>query len=378
MSSKSETDRQHPIRVALWRRISRRIKRSYESAWAARRPLPFGFDWRCYVESNPDLVAAGIAEEKSAIRHWRVHGRREGRRFAPGQSQASVSHEKEGAPPGFDWRWYVTAYTDLAPAGIADEASAIRHWRRYGRRDGRRFAPRRPNCFDWTTYVDQFPEEPAELGPAVEPAKKRLVCPSADSIFLRAWGDLVCWDDAGGDHVLQAWDPAADNAEVFLNGPYQEIRHSLGEGTMPRSEECEKCLLLRVLPNGAGAPWDRTFVRMLRVEPSYFCSLDCSGCVPLSIRRQHKKAFQLDPDILDRILADLIARGLEVDTLDFQGHGAASESAPLGDGTPKPGAPSERVDLSDDECTGTISTGNGQLRLRRLRLLDRRCGSSQL
>ncbi len=321
MSSKSEADRRYPIQVPLWRRISRRIKRSCEDARAARQPIPSGFDWRSYLESNPDLKVAGIADEKSAIRHWRVHGCREGRRFAPEQSQASASREKEEAPPGFDWRWYVTAYTDLASAGIADEASAIRHWRQYGRLDGRRFAPRRPNSFDWTTYVDRFPEEPAEMGPAVVPAKRRLVCPSVDSIFLRAWGDLVCWDDAGGDHVLQAWDPAVDYAEVFLNGPYQEIRRNLGEGTMPRPEECERCLLLRVLPSVAGAAWDRTFVRMLRVEPSYFCSLDCPGCVPLSIRRQHKKAFQLDPDILDRILADLTARGLEVDTLDFQGHG---------------------------------------------------------
>jgi len=39
------------------------------------------------------------------------------------------------------------------------------------------------------------------------------------------------------------------------------------------------------------------------------------------VRRQHSKAFQLDPDILDTILADLTARGLEIDALDFQGHG---------------------------------------------------------
>jgi hypothetical protein len=60
---------------------------------------------------------------------------------------------------------------------------------------------------------------------------------------------------------------------------------------------------------------------MLRVEPSYRCSLDCPGCVPLSIRRLHRNAFQLDPDILDRILAHLTDRGLDVDAVDFQGHG---------------------------------------------------------
>jgi hypothetical protein len=323
MSPKSEPDRPAAFRRPLWRRVIRPLKRGDRnvSSPGASRNLP-GFDWHWYVASYPDLAAAGISDEKSAIRHWRKYGRREGRRYGPQQPEAQTPlTEEAGPPPGFDWRWYVTAYTDLAPAGITDEKSAIRHWREHGRRDGRRFAPRRPNSFDWTTYVDHFPEKAPELQPSAPAASRPLVCPSVDSLFLRAWGDLVCWDDAGSDHVLQAWDPAVDYADVFLNGPYQEIRGSLAKGRMPRPEECGKCLLLRILPARAGAPWDRTFVRMLRVEPSYYCSLDCPGCVPLSIRRQHNKAFQLDPDILDRILADLTAAGLAVDTLDFQGHG---------------------------------------------------------
>lgn len=261
MSPKSKPDQPEPVRRPLWRRVLRRLRAAARQAAAP------------------------------------------------------------GPPPGFDWRWYVSSYTDLAAAGITDEKSAIRHWREHGRREGRRFAPRRPNSFDWLTYVDRFPEKTQAVLPAAEARRPPLVCPSVDSIFLRAWGDLVCWDDAGSDHVLQAWDPAVDYADVFLNGPYQEIRRNLEEGQMPRPEECGSCLLLRMQPAGAGAPWDRSFVRMLRVEPSYYCSLDCPGCVPLSIRRQHKKAFQLDPEILDRMLADLTARGLAVDALDFQGHG---------------------------------------------------------
>ena len=224
-------------------------------------------------------------------------------------------------PPGFDWRWYVRSYTDLAAAGIVDEKSAIRHWRVNGRREGRRFAPRRPSSFDWSIYVDRFSDTPHAVLSTTVARRPQLVCPSVDSIFLRAWGDLVCWDDAGSDRVLQAWDPAVDYAEIFLNGPFQEIRRNLKEGRMSWPEECSRCLLLRLPPDGAGAPWERTFVRVLRVEPSYYCSLDCPGCVPLSIRRRHSKAFQLDPEILARILADLTAGGLEVDALDFQGHG---------------------------------------------------------
>lgn len=223
-------------------------------------------------------------------------------------------------PPGFDWRWYVKSYTDLAAAGITDEASAIRHWRDYGCREGRRFAPRRPNGFDWLTYVDRF-SEGAEPVLTAGGSRPRLVCPSVDSIFVRAWGDLVCWDDAGSDRVLQAWDPTLDYADVFLNGRYQEVRRSVEDGRMAWPEDCERCLLLRIQPAGDYAPWDRRMIRIIRVEPSYKCTLDCPGCVPLAIRHEHSKAFQLDPEILDRILADLTARGLSTEVLDFQGHG---------------------------------------------------------
>jgi hypothetical protein len=225
------------------------------------------------------------------------------------------------SPPGFDWQWYLESYTDLEPAGITDEAGAIRHWREFGRQEGRRFAPRQSSGFDWLSYVDRFPDHPPPEGPD-KAQPPRLVCPSVDSVFLRAWGDLVCWDDAGAERVLQSWDPTANYADVFLRGPYEEVRHSTATGRMAWAEECEGCLLLRVMPPGNETDtWDRSFVRMLRVEPSYLCSLDCPGCVPLAIRRLSRKTPQLDPMILDRIIADLCRAGLTVENLDFQGHG---------------------------------------------------------
>ncbi|HEV8610881.1 MAG TPA: hypothetical protein VGS98_12550, partial [Thermoanaerobaculia bacterium] len=109
------------------------------------------------------------------------------RRARAASQSISIARSRE-PPPGFDWRWYVKSYTDLAGAGIADETSAIRHWRKYGCREGRRFAPRRPNGFDWLTYVDRFPEGTALPVRTADGTRPRLVCPSVDSIFLRAWG----------------------------------------------------------------------------------------------------------------------------------------------------------------------------------------------
>ncbi|MHB9123130.1 MAG: radical SAM protein [Thermoanaerobaculia bacterium] len=271
MSSKSDTQTLRSEEPPLWRRFARRIRRAVV----------------------PDGIENSAAPE-------------------------SIRLEAE-IPAGFDWRWYVGSYTDLAPAGISDEASAVRHWLEHGCREGRRFAPRRPNSFDWLTYVDRFPESPSPLRLPAE-ARPRLACPSIDSIFLRAWGDLVCWDDAGSDHVLQKWDPAKDYGAAFLDGPYQDVRQLSAAGRMAWPEICTRCVLLRMQPPDTGS-WDRSFVRMLRVEPSYYCSLDCPGCVPLSVRRGHTEGSQLDPDILDRIIADLVVHGLAVDVVDFQGHG---------------------------------------------------------
>src|SRR5438552_8540955 len=121
--------------------------------------------------------AAGIPFWRRVLRRWK-----------PAGEAATPPAQASGPPPGFDWRWYVSSYTDLAAAGISDEPSAIRHWREHGRREGRRFAPRRPNSFDWLSYVDRFPEKAPEI-PAAAAERPTLVCPSVDSIFLRAWGD---------------------------------------------------------------------------------------------------------------------------------------------------------------------------------------------
>lgn len=334
-SSKSERSP-----ASAWARARRRLGEFRRRLLTPRpRPLPPDFDWQAYLAANPDLGFAGIDDEDSARRHWQHHGAREGRpdrnaaeaaaidapplEIAPPEAQqpaaAPPDPEEPDAPPGFDWRWYVTSYTDLPLAGIDDEAAAIRHWRESGRAEGRRYAAKRSTGFDWLAYVDRFAKASLPSHPA--PASSRLVCPSADSLFLRAWGELCCWDDAGGDLVLVGRDPGVDYAERLRNGPYQKIRDQLAAGRLPWPDVCQKCLLLRVHPEPERADWDRRSVRMLRVEPSYYCTLDCPGCVPLSVRQGHQQDFQLDPATLDRIVADLVAAGLEIDAIDFQGHG---------------------------------------------------------
>lgn len=198
---------------------------------------------------------------------------------------------------GFDWALYLDRYPDLRAAGLSSEDDARSHWISHGRSEGR-----------WSS-------------PLQRPPRETLVCPSVDSIYLRASGDLVCWDDAGNDTVLQRADGDHHYGyDVWLGEPYERVRRSLWAGQMPFSETCQNCLVLVNRGVHSSEAVDRRRIRVLQIEPSYKCSLDCPGCVPLSVRRAAPPG-NLDTSLLRRILVDLAEADVDIDAVDFQGHG---------------------------------------------------------
>ena len=219
------------------------------------------------------------------------------------RKSAAIPSPRPGGPPppglpdGFDWRLYLDRYPDLPAAGIHTEADAIRHWQDFGRSEER-----------WPT-------------PLRRPLRRTLACPTLDSVYLRATGDLVCWDDAGNDTVLQPLSPVLHyGREVWLGRPFEEVRRKLWEGRMPFPEACARCLVLRAdAPNSSQAV-DSRRMEVFQVEPSYHCTLDCPGCVPLAVRKAAPPRH-LDPEIFEKILSDLAAARIAVRSFDFQGHG---------------------------------------------------------
>ncbi len=200
-------------------------------------------------------------------------------------------------PGDFDWAAYLDRYPDLRAAGLSSEGDARSHWLDHGRSEGRWASPLR------------------------RPARETLVCPSVDSIYLRASGNLVCWDDAGNDTVLHQ--PGGDlhyGREVWLGEPYERVRRLLWQGRMPFGETCQNCLVLKTRGVHSSEAVDRRRIRVLQIEPSYKCSLDCPGCVPLSVRRAAPPG-NLDSGLLKRILSDFAEAGIAIEAVDFQGHG---------------------------------------------------------
>jgi organic radical activating enzyme len=207
--------------------------------------------------------------------------------------------------PDFDWRAYLERYPDLIAAGIADRRGALRHWRRYGRAEGRNAAGR------------------SATGTA-------MTCDSAHSMFVRAWGAIGCWDDAGSSLELQPFDRTVDYArDVFLGPPFAAIRGALRDHRMPFPEVCSRCVCLR---SDGAAPSDhaeRRVVELFQAEPSYRCTLDCPGCVRREVRRHAPRPHDLPPEVLAKILGDLAAAGVEIRGFSFQGHGEPTASPHL-------------------------------------------------
>jgi hypothetical protein len=200
-------------------------------------------------------------------------------------------------PEEFDWREYLRRYPDLRAAGIDSEAGAVDHWTKYGRAEGRWGAP------------------------LTRPERMTLSCPTVASIYLRATGALVCWDDAGNEMVLQPWSPEVHyGRDVWLGEPYEAVRRALWEGRMPFPWVCQRCLVLQAHAPHSSEPVDRRRMEVFQVEPSYYCSLDCPGCISRAARRLARPS-NLDPAVLGKILADLVDAGIEVRAFDFQGHG---------------------------------------------------------
>lgn len=108
--------------------------------------LPGDFNWLTYLNTYPDLRKANIIDENSAITHYLRHGRFEGRIY------------NGNLPNDFNWKTYVNTYPDLRQSKILDEKSAITHYLKHGIPEGRIYNGNLPKDFDWISYINMYPD----------------------------------------------------------------------------------------------------------------------------------------------------------------------------------------------------------------------------
>jgi tetratricopeptide (TPR) repeat protein len=152
-------------------------KQFYERHGLNPDALPSDFDWKAYLELNPDLQGH-LQSKWSAIKHFLVHGEKEGRLYSFNQlyyqpksdfsntqvnrlPDTSADKEAEGK---FDWSFYLDYNEDLR--SISSYEEAYYHWLNHGEAEGRIASEEQfyeahgikksdiPIDFDWQGYLD--------------------------------------------------------------------------------------------------------------------------------------------------------------------------------------------------------------------------------
>jgi wyosine [tRNA(Phe)-imidazoG37] synthetase (radical SAM superfamily) len=150
-------------------------------------------------------------------------------------------------------------------------------------------------------------------------------CFMTQGLYLKANGEMPCWDDVGEQKILRKLDPEAlsAGAEQHITDSEEllRIRRSFLDGVYPNEGLCERCAVKTAGPTTIELK-PRT-LQVLHVEPSYLCHLSCPQCVPQKLRKSLKDPpYFLTPEMYAGFLNQLRLEGVdEIKLVVFEGRG---------------------------------------------------------
>jgi len=141
-------------------------------------------------------------------------------------------------------------------------------------------------------------------------------------LYIRANGDIPCYDDAGDRTILGRVSEADDWTiqSVFDNASYTHVRGSLGRGEAPWPALCGTCAVFRPHESFSD-PLASRVLETLLVEPSLACSLRCPACSQHDQIRERPKPFRLRPELFRAALRSLRREGYEIHEIEYCGQG---------------------------------------------------------
>src|SRR3954471_3325243 len=107
-------------------------------------------------------------------------------------------------------------------------------------------------------------------------------CTMCNSLYVRANGELPCWDDVGKlELVFRTLDETrllqGSEGSIFYSPELLHIRRSFEAGQDPYPDVCRRCA---VRGHGGGHSNDHPDVmEILHLEASYLCHLSCPQCI---------------------------------------------------------------------------------------------------
>jgi wyosine [tRNA(Phe)-imidazoG37] synthetase (radical SAM superfamily) len=150
-------------------------------------------------------------------------------------------------------------------------------------------------------------------------------CIMYDSLYVKANGEMPCWDDVGEARILRTLgydDLITGNEEdLFSFSELRYIRTSFAHGKTPYPGLCEFCavrehgpLIAEVKPGT---------IRILHIEASYLCQLSCLQCIPAKDRKHLKDGpYHMPPRVFEAVLRKLRSEGVrQIGIVHFEGRG---------------------------------------------------------
>jgi hypothetical protein len=147
-------------------------------------------------------------------------------------------------------------------------------------------------------------------------------CDITRKLYIRANGDIPCYDDAGDRTILGQVSTAEDWSiqSVFGNASYGHVRGCLSQGRTPWPDLCKTCAVFRPNENFSDSVASR-IIKQLLIEPSLACSLRCPACSQFDQIRHRPKPFRMPPELFRAALRSLRRERYDVREIEYCGQG---------------------------------------------------------
>lgn len=147
-------------------------------------------------------------------------------------------------------------------------------------------------------------------------------CDILSTLYIRANGEIVCYDDAGAQICLAHVQAGKifSPSDAFNNSFYQHIREALQFGRAPWTDVCAKCAMLRPKEQFLDLLSQKK-IKTLQVEPTLACSIKCPGCTHLLDIKQRRTPHKLTPEGFGALLSGLMKEGYAIDLIEYCGNG---------------------------------------------------------
>lgn len=167
-----------------------------------------------------------------------------------------------------------------------------------------------------------------------KPAGAPRGCLMCDSLYVKANGEMPCWDDVGEQLILRrlSWTglPEGKEPDLFASPELVEIRRAFLEGRLPHPALCRSCA---VLDHGRATGLRPDVMNVLHIEPAYLCQLSCPQCLtPRERLGLQEPPYYMSVDFFDGLLRQLRREEVsEIRLIHFEGRGDPLLNRKLGE-----------------------------------------------